>query len=321
MMARYEQDAYGLGPTAGPDAGSAGRNLARAQRAVLRRRRRAARGLPPRLELHPALHQHALLHVRLRVRPPGEPGAVRAVPRAGRRLRGAVHGVPGPGRSGRSGRAAAAFGIDLADHGTWERGLDEMERLLELALEGGDKGVTGLEGLGQLRPPRPRASRLPADRGAAAGGSSGAASSARARGCRPSARLSTTLGVSRMTLRQVPRSPRAARSPGARRRARDVVAAPKVEQDLRALRTYPDELRGQGVESSTDLLRVRDRPRAGGGRGGRARPGGGRGRRIASCACAAPAGVPLLLETAWLDAAALPDLLGAGSGGGRCGTS
>jgi oligoendopeptidase F len=40
------------------------------------------------------------------------------------------------GGSKSPGEQLGAFGIDLADAATWGKGLDEMERMLELALEG-----------------------------------------------------------------------------------------------------------------------------------------------------------------------------------------
>ena len=42
----------------------------------------------------------------------------------------------GTGGAASPGEQLGAFGIDLADAATWARGLDEMERMLELALEG-----------------------------------------------------------------------------------------------------------------------------------------------------------------------------------------
>ena len=42
----------------------------------------------------------------------------------------------GMGGAAEPGAQLQAFGIDLTDPGTWDRGLDEMERLLQLALEG-----------------------------------------------------------------------------------------------------------------------------------------------------------------------------------------
>ena len=57
------------------------------------------------------------------------------VARGGRRVRAEVPGVPRPGRRGhRRPTQLGAFGIDLTSEATWHRGLDEMERLLELAL-------------------------------------------------------------------------------------------------------------------------------------------------------------------------------------------
>jgi oligoendopeptidase F len=44
----------------------------------------------------------------------------------------------GQGGASEPGAQLQAFGIDLTDAGTWDRGLDELERLLELALEPSD---------------------------------------------------------------------------------------------------------------------------------------------------------------------------------------
>ena len=119
--------------------------------------------------------------------------------------------------------------------------------------------------------------------------------------------LSATLGVSRMTLRQgLDRLVQRGLLVRAGGRG-TYVAAPKVEQDLRALRTYPDELRGQGVESSTDLLESETVPAPAVVAAALGLGEGAATHRILRLRRAA--GVPLLLETAWLDAAALPDLL------------
>ena len=59
-----------------------------------------------RLVVHPPLHLDPLLHLRLRVRAPGDARAVRAIPRAGRVVRRRLHRLPLSGRVGRADRAA-----------------------------------------------------------------------------------------------------------------------------------------------------------------------------------------------------------------------
>ena len=98
MMARYESDAYaarGENRTLTPDRLS---EMWLDPTGTSTATRSSPRRLPARLELHPALHQHPLLHVRVRVRAPREPGPVRDLARAGRELRAAVPRVPGAGR-------------------------------------------------------------------------------------------------------------------------------------------------------------------------------------------------------------------------------
>ena len=78
--------------------------------------------------------------------------------------------------------------------------------------------------------------------------------------------LAVRLGVSRMTLRQA-LDALVRRGLLERRGGQGTfVAARKVEQDLRVLRSYPDELRGQGVSATTTVLAAGDR--AGTGCGG-----------------------------------------------------
>lgn len=118
--------------------------------------------------------------------------------------------------------------------------------------------------------------------------------------------LAARLAVSRMTLRQaldgLVRRGLLERRGG----AGTFVAARKVEQDLRVLRSYPDELRGQGVDATTTVLRLETVPAP---------------SQVAAAlglVRAAPvhqierlrsaAGAPLLAETVWLPAGVLPDL-------------
>ena len=104
--------------------------------AVLRRRRRAAGGLPLRLGLHPALHPHALLHLRVRVRAPREPGALRAVPRGRRRVRRPVPRLPGDRRRGLAGGAARRHRPRHLARRRWDAGFAEIERMVEVAEAG-----------------------------------------------------------------------------------------------------------------------------------------------------------------------------------------
>ena len=97
-----------------------------------RRLGRDHRGLPHVVVVHPALHRHARLRVRVRVRPAARAVGVRAV-------RGA--GAPTSCRSYlellRAGGSmspeelGAIVGVDLADPGFWDGGLDIVERQLE----------------------------------------------------------------------------------------------------------------------------------------------------------------------------------------------
>ena len=106
------------------------------ERALLRRLDRAAGGLPRRLELHPALHPHALLHVRVRVRAPREPRALRDLPASegAAFFARATSSSWRPAAPPRRATSSQAFGVDLGETATWDRGLDEMERLLQVAL-------------------------------------------------------------------------------------------------------------------------------------------------------------------------------------------
>ena len=97
-----------------------------------RRRGRAHRGLPHVVVVHPALHRDARLRVRVRVRPAARAVGVRALrgggaptscPRYLDLLR--AGGSMSPEELGR------IVGVDLADPGFWDGGLDIVERRLE----------------------------------------------------------------------------------------------------------------------------------------------------------------------------------------------
>ena len=137
MMARYEQDAYGLraeGKALTPD--RLARSGWRATRSYYGDAVELPEGyrfgwsyIPHFINTRFYTYAYAFAHLASLVlyalyREQGE-AFVRALPR-----------VPGQGGAAAPGEQLQAFGIDLTDAGTWDRGLDELERLLELALEG-----------------------------------------------------------------------------------------------------------------------------------------------------------------------------------------
>ena len=98
-----------------------------------RRRGRDHRRLPHLVVVHPALHRHARLRVRLRVRPAARALGVPAVRGAGRGVRAVVPravrrgGVETPEALGR------IVGVDLADPAFWDGGLEIIEEQLDAA--------------------------------------------------------------------------------------------------------------------------------------------------------------------------------------------
>ena len=118
--------------------------------------------------------------------------------------------------------------------------------------------------------------------------------------------LALRLGVSRMTLRQA-LDGLVRRGLMERRGGQGTfVAMRKVEQDLRVLRTYPDELHGQGVIARTTVLRMETvrAPAA-----VAAALGIDRGAAVHQIERLRSAGgAPLLAETAWLPANRVPVL-------------
>ncbi len=107
VMVRYEQRAYEMrGPADHAHARPALGGVAGGEPALLRRLAGADRRLRARLELHPPLHQHPLLHVRLRVREAGRAGALRALPRGLRRFRARIPRAAVGGRIRRPGDPA-----------------------------------------------------------------------------------------------------------------------------------------------------------------------------------------------------------------------
>ena len=119
--------------------------------------------------------------------------------------------------------------------------------------------------------------------------------------------LALRVGVSRMTLRQA-LDGLVRRGLLERRGGQGTfVAARKVEQDLRVLRLYPDELRGQGVAETTAVLRSETVPAPSAVAVALGLDRGAPVHQIERLRTAA--GAPLLAETAWLPAALLPDFL------------
>jgi GntR family transcriptional regulator len=123
----------------------------------------------------------------------------------------------------------------------------------------------------------------------------------------PERDLAARLSVSRMTLRQA-LDGLVRRGLVERAGVRGTfVAAPKVDQDLRVLRSYPDELDKQGLPAATQLLAAETAPAP---------------RRVASALSVEPrsavqrvdrlrlaSGEPFVLETAWVPVDVFPDLV------------
>ena len=124
----------------------------------------------------------------------------------------------------------------------------------------------------------------------------------------PERELATTLGVSRMTLRQA-LDGLVQRGLLVRAGGRGTYVAEPEGASRTCARCAPTPTSCAARASSPRPSCWSPRPAAPPLRRGRRSAWPRARRRIASCACAAPAGVPLLLETAWLDAVAQPDLL------------
>ena len=118
--------------------------------------------------------------------------------------------------------------------------------------------------------------------------------------------LAVRLGVSRMTLRQA-LDALVRRGLLERRGGQGTfVAARKVEQDLRVLRSYPDELRGQGVDATTTVLRLETVPAPAAVATALGLVRSAAVHQIERLRGAG--GAPLLVETAWLPAERIPPL-------------
>ena len=121
--------------------------------------------------------------------------------------------------------------------------------------------------------------------------------------------LALRVGVSRMTLRQA-LDGLVRRGLLERRGGQGTfVAARKVEQDLRVLRSYPDELRGQGVRETTTVLRSATVPASSSVAAALGLARRAPVHQIERLRTAASE--PLLAETAWLPAALVPEFLAA----------
>jgi GntR family transcriptional regulator len=122
----------------------------------------------------------------------------------------------------------------------------------------------------------------------------------------PERDLAARLGVSRMTLRQA-LDGLVRRGLLVRRGGRGTfVAAPKVEQDLRVLRSYPEELHDQGVATDTRILRFETVPASLRVAAALGVDAGASLHQIERLRRAG--GEPLLLESAWVEVERVPDL-------------
>ena len=83
--------------------------------------------------LRAALHRHAGLRLRLRLRPAAGAQRLPPLPRGGRELRAALPRAAGAGGSRSPEELAAIAGLDLEDPTFWAQGLDLVRDQLELA--------------------------------------------------------------------------------------------------------------------------------------------------------------------------------------------
>ena len=101
------------------------------------RRRRGHRGLPLVVVLRPPLHRLAGLRLRVRLRAAARAGGLRPLRGGGRRLRAdATSSCCAPAGPGRPRSSGEIVGVDLADPGFWDKGLDLVERKLDAAEAG-----------------------------------------------------------------------------------------------------------------------------------------------------------------------------------------
>ena len=134
-MVRYEQGAYGLraeGKALMPD--RLGEIWLATNRPYYGDAVELPDGLPLRLGLHPALHPHALLHLRVRVRAPREPRALRAQYREdGDAFVGPYLDFLSIGGAASPQEQLAGIGLDISRDDCWDAGFAEIERLIEMA--------------------------------------------------------------------------------------------------------------------------------------------------------------------------------------------
>ncbi len=135
-MNRFEELVHTLAPHGGR---ARRRALQRAVGAVAggdaRRQRRDHRRLPHVVVLRAALHLDARLRLRLRVRPAAGAVDLQALRRRGRVVRPGYLELLRAGGSRSPEELGAIVGIDLADPGFWDSGLDLVEAQLEEAEE------------------------------------------------------------------------------------------------------------------------------------------------------------------------------------------
>ena len=103
------------------------------QEELLGRRRRGHRGLPLVVVLRAPLHRLAGLRLRVRLRAAARAGGLRALRGGGPGLRRRLPRAAERGRLAQPEELGQIVGVDLADPGFWDKGLDLVERKLDAA--------------------------------------------------------------------------------------------------------------------------------------------------------------------------------------------